>query len=72
MEIRTNLHAGQLGVGDTITLLQIAKQINPETLAALQQGVGKLTPDQITDLMRVICKIDPLEVPGLLKMAGGG
>ena len=72
MKIRTNLHAGQLGLVDTLTLMRIAKQVNPQTLAALQQGVGQLTPDQVTDLMGVICKIDPKEVPGLLAMAGRG
>ncbi len=72
MDIRTNLHSGQLGLADTLTLLRIAKGVDPQTLAALQQGVGQLTPGQITDLMGVICKIDPTEVPGLLNMAGGG
>jgi hypothetical protein len=72
MEVRTNMHSGQLDPGQLFTLLRIAKGIDPQQLNDLQLVLNQLTPQQITDLMNVVCKIDPNEIPALLKMATGG
>jgi hypothetical protein len=72
MNVRTNVHSGQLSPVQMFTLLKIAKQMDPQQLAALQGAVAQLDPQQITDLMNILCSLDPTEVPGLLKMAGGG
>jgi hypothetical protein len=71
MDVRTNIHAGQLSPLQMLTLMKIAKDIGPEQLAALKGIASQLDAKQVTDLMNVVCKIDPTQIPMLLEMTSG-
>jgi hypothetical protein len=58
MDVRTNIHAGQLDF---------------QQMRALRQLAGQLTTAQFNDLFSQVCKLKPNELPLLLtQVASGG